>query len=154
MAQKRAATTPVAPEPEKRGRGQPAWQPTDKERSMVETMAGLGIPEVDIAKVLGKDPKTIRKHCREELDTGLIKANAKVSESLFKKALGNGAGSVTAIIWWEKTRGGRKETTVQQHQGGGEGAPPIQTTYRHKLDTKSLEKLAALVAPPKRSKKE
>ena len=35
-------------------------------------------------------PKTRRKHYRDELDTGQVKASAKVAESLFRKAVGDG----------------------------------------------------------------
>lgn len=35
-------------------------------------------------------PKTLRKHYRDELDTGQVKASAKVAESLFRKAVGDG----------------------------------------------------------------
>ena len=38
-------------------------------------MAAYGIPEADIATVIGVDPKTLRKHYRLELTTGSIKAN-------------------------------------------------------------------------------
>ena len=80
-------------------------------------MAGYGIPEADIATVLEIDPKTLRKHYREELDTGQIKATAKVAESLFRKATGDGSQSVTAAIFWLKTRGGWRETP-QDHRVG------------------------------------
>ena len=73
-------------------------------------MAAYGTPEVDIDKVLAIDPKTLRKHYREELDTGQIKANSRVAESLYRKALGDGSQSVTAAIFWLKTRGRWKET--------------------------------------------
>ena len=76
---------------------------------MVEAMAAYGIPETDIAKVAKIDPKTLRKHYRDELDLGLIKANAQVGGSLFRKALGDGHGSTTAAIFWLKTRAGWKE---------------------------------------------
>ena len=38
-------------------------------------MAGYGIQQDEIAIVLAIDPKTLRRHFREELDTGMIKAN-------------------------------------------------------------------------------
>ena len=53
-------------------------------------MAAYGIPEADIATVIGIDPKTLRKHYRKELDTGHIKANTKVAENLYRKATGDG----------------------------------------------------------------
>ena len=45
-------------------------------RRRVEAMAGYGVPEMAIARVVGIDAKTLRKHYREELDTGQIKATA------------------------------------------------------------------------------
>ena len=84
--------------------GRPTHLPTPSERRQVEAMAGYGVPEADIALVLGIDPKTLRKHYRDELDTGHIVANAKVAESLFRKATGDHRQSVTAAIFWLKTR--------------------------------------------------
>jgi len=78
-------------------------------------MAGYGVPEADIAGVLGVDPKTLRKHYRSELDHGHVKANAKVAENLYRKATGDGREAVIAAIFWLKTRAGWKETMVQEH---------------------------------------
>jgi hypothetical protein len=78
-------------------------------------MAGYGVPEQGIARVVGIDAKTLRKHYREELDTGQIKATARVAESLFRKATTDGSQSVTAAIFWLKTRGGWREPP-QDHQ--------------------------------------
>lgn len=77
-------------------------------------MAAYGVPESDIAIVIGIDPKTLRKHYRQELTTGGIKANTKVAESLYRKALGDGSQSVTAAIFWLKTRAHWKETVVNE----------------------------------------
>ena len=74
----------------------------------------LGVPADKIARVLTIDPKTLRKHYRDELDTGHIKANSKVAENLYRKALGEGPQSVTAAIFWLKTRAQWKETTVSE----------------------------------------
>ena len=51
-------------------------------------MARYGIPEDDIAIVVGIDAKTLRKHFRLELDVAFVKANAKVAESIFLQAVG------------------------------------------------------------------
>ena len=77
-------------------------------------MAAYGVPENDIARVLAVDAKTLRKHYRDELDTGHIKANSRVAESLYRKATTEGPQSVTAAIFWLKTRAGWKETVVQE----------------------------------------
>jgi predicted transcriptional regulator len=92
----------------------PAHRPDPVTRRQVEAMAAYGVPEADVARVLGIDPKTLRKHYREELDTGSIKANSRIAESLYKKATGEGPQSVTACIFWLKTRARWKETVVNE----------------------------------------
>jgi hypothetical protein len=78
--------------------------------------------------VVNIDPKTSRQHYREELDTGSIKANSRMAENLYKKAMGDGPQAVTATIFWLKTRAQWKETTVQeQHATHG----PIPRIVRH-----------------------
>ena len=82
------------------------------DKRLVSIMAGVGVPEADIARVLGVDLTTLRQHHRSELETGQIIANAKVAESLFRKAIGDGPQSVTAAMFWLKTRAGWSETVV------------------------------------------
>ena len=78
-------------------------------------MAAYGIPEADISGVVGIDPKTLRKHYREELDLGETKANAQVAGFLFNAAKN---GNVTAQIFWLKTRAKWRETPMElQHSG-------------------------------------
>src|SRR3954471_3238392 len=89
--------------------GRPSFEPTQTQRRMVEAMAGCGVPEADIAVVIGIAPKTLRKHFREELDTGHIKANAKVAGNLYRIATGSGREAVTAAIFWLKVRAGWRE---------------------------------------------
>ena len=93
----------------------PSHRPDPVSRRQVEAMSAYGIPEADIGRVLAIDPKTLRKHYREELDTGHVKANAKVAESLYRKAIGDGPQSVTAAIFWMKTRAGWSESLVHHH---------------------------------------
>ena len=83
-------------------------------RRQVEAMAAYGIPEADIARVMEIDPKTLRRHYRTELDTGHIKANSRMAENLYRKAMGDGPQAVTATIFWLKTRAKWKETTINE----------------------------------------
>src|SRR3954447_15117632 len=83
--------------------GRPSFEPTQSQRQMVEAMAGCGVPEADIAVVIGIAPKTLRKHFRDELDTGHIKASAKVAGNLYRIAIGSGREAVTAAIFWLKS---------------------------------------------------
>ena len=92
----------------------PSHEPTPALRRQVEAMAGYGVPEIDIGRVLAIDPKTLRKHYRDELDNGHVKANVKVAENLYRKATGEGRESVVAAIFWLKTRARWKETTVNE----------------------------------------
>jgi hypothetical protein len=70
-------------------------------------MSGFGVPQPDIAFHLGVDPKTLRKHFREELDRGSIEATTKVAHSLSNMATqGN---NVAAAIFWMKARAGWRE---------------------------------------------
>jgi len=74
---------------------------TDALREKARYLAGLGVPQDDIAKIIGCAPKTLRRHFRDELDRGVAEANATISGSLFGAAKG---GNVTAQIFWLKTR--------------------------------------------------
>ena len=76
--------------------------PTNEQRKTVEALAGYGVPELNIASVIGIDPKTLRKHYRHELDTAFITANARVAQSLFKMA--TEGQNVAAAIFWMKAR--------------------------------------------------
>src|ERR1700730_11201181 len=100
----RAPTT--LPQPRVPDMGRPAHRPDASQRRQVEALAGYGIPEADIACVIDIDPKTLRRHYRQELDKGHIKATAKVAENLYRRATGEGREAVTAAIFWLKTRAG------------------------------------------------
>jgi hypothetical protein len=79
-------------------------------RRQVEAMAAYGIPEFDIARVVGIDPKTLRKYYFDELDLGSTKANAQVAGFLFNSARN---GNVSAQIFWLKTRARWRETPME-----------------------------------------
>ena len=95
--------------------GRRAHKPDAAQRRQVEALAAYGIPETDIARVLAVDPKTLRKHYREELDLGETKANAQVAGYLFNAARN---GNVTAQIFWLKTRAKWRETPLEVKHSG------------------------------------
>jgi hypothetical protein len=98
--------------------GRRAHKPDPAQRRQVEAMPAYGIPEIDIAAVLKVDPKTLRKHYRDELDLGETKANAQVAGFLFNAAR---TGNVTAQIFWLKTRARWRETPVELKHSGSIG---------------------------------
>jgi hypothetical protein len=86
-------------------------------REKVRHLAGIGVRQDDIAKIIGCAPKTLRKRCRDDLDRGVAEANAMVSGYLFAAAKG---GNVTAQIFWLKTR-------AQWREGADHPAPGSDT---------------------------
>ena len=90
-------------------------------RDKVRHLAGVGVRQDDIAKIIGCAPKTLRKRCREDLDCGVAEANALVSGYLFANAK---AGNVAAQIFWLKTRAHWRERAVSDNLAPGSDAEP------------------------------
>ena len=74
-----------------------AFAVNDAVRERVRYLAGVGVPQDGIAKIIGCAPKTLRKRFRDDLDRGVAEATATVSGFLFAAAKG---GSISAIIFW------------------------------------------------------
>jgi hypothetical protein len=142
--------------------GRKPFEPTEEQRRQVEAFAAYGIPQEDMCKLLlnprtGKpiNLKTLHKHFRVELDTGMVRANARVAESLFRQAVGapaqydasgklirsEQAPVVSAGIFWAKARMGWKERDVHEHTGA-DGGPIEVDDARSKL----ADRLARLAA--------
>ena len=92
-------------------------------REKVRHLAGVGIRQDDIAKIIGCAPKTLRKRCRDDLDRGVAEANAMVSGYLFAAAK---AGNVAAQIFWLKSRAHWHEKTVADDPVARGGEPDAQ----------------------------
>tara|TARA_R100000306_G_scaffold61305_1_gene63478 strand:- start:829 stop:1188 length:360 start_codon:yes stop_codon:yes gene_type:complete len=91
----------------------PAHKPTTDQRRMVEAMSAYGIPQEEIAVVVAVDRKTLAKHYARELAEATAKANAKVAERLYDRAM---EGDVKAMMFWLERRGGdawRNQPVVQ-----------------------------------------
>jgi hypothetical protein len=93
--------------------GRPPHQPTDADRAKVTALSAYGIPQEQIARVFDIDSKTLRLHYRDELDLGVIEANAQVAKTLFNQGVKD--GNTTALIWWTKSRMGWKEKQEIAH---------------------------------------
>lgn len=127
--------------------GRRSHKATHDSRRQVEAMAGYGMPEASIATAIGIDAKTLRKHYRQELDLGHIKANSAVAQSLFRKATGDGPQSVTAAIFWAKTRLGWKEIMVNELVGK-EGLNQVPETDNRQLARAILAILGRAASSP------
>ena len=82
-------------------------RPTGETRRTVRAMAGYGVPHAQIATFIRIDPKSLRKHYRDELNRGMIEANVKVAQTLFTLATAD--KNVAAAIFWMKARAGWRE---------------------------------------------
>ena len=139
--------------------GKPAHVPDDKSRRTVRAMVGYGITHEHIARALGIDPKTLRKHYREEIDTGEVTANSMVAESLYLQATGSPAvydakGNLiraeqprvtSAAIWWTKARMGWKETQINETTGK-DGAPQVHVVKHEVSDVEAARRVAFMLA--------
>lgn len=90
-------------------RGRPAYQPTDKDRRIAEALAGWAIPQERIARVIGVDPKTLRKHFGDELEIGSAKLEAQLAQNLLRIAQGPDRQALIATIFALKARFGWME---------------------------------------------
>jgi hypothetical protein len=89
----------------------PSHKPTPETRRIVETLSGYGVPHEQIGVLVGDgiDHETLVKHYRNDLSRGKAKANAKVGQSLFQKAV---SGDTAAMIWWSKSQMRWKGTDI------------------------------------------
>lgn len=68
------------------GRGRPVFKPTPAMKRSVERMVACGDSQETIARALGIDDETLRKHFGEELKTGYAKRRRQVVDLLFEGA--------------------------------------------------------------------
>lgn len=135
--------SPNTPEDGQRAHGRPPFAPTEEQRQLVKDLATAGIPQPQICRMIRwpdgspiSEP-TLRAHFRDELDLGLIEANAAVAGALFKQAM---AGHVGAQAFWLKTRARWRETPQEIAFTDPDGNPVKPPTL--------ADFYAALKAPP------
>jgi IS30 family transposase len=100
--------------------GRPRIELTDEHIGQIERMAGYGLTEAAIARILGIHPNTFTQRKKDTervavaLERGKALAESVIGEALYVKAKG---GDVAAIKWWEMTRAGRHEKaeTIHRH---------------------------------------
>lgn len=144
-------------------------EPNPRTRATVRGLAAYGIEQNDIARMVGVSDRTLRKYYREELDLGLVQANAKVAEGLYaatrlilrpmhdangqpvvdakgEPVMAIDKNGLVATMFWLKTRAKWHET--HKHIGGDKDEPPMRHQVEQKIDVSDLteEQLAAVVA--------
>ena len=112
-------------------------------RDKVRHLAGVGVSQDDIAKIIGCAPKTLRKRFRADLDRGVAEANATMCGFLFAAAKG---GNIAAIIFWLKTRAHWRERKPSEVPASGDGeanAPVVLVLPDNSRDPGLTEALRA-----------
>lgn len=89
--------------------GRPPHERNEKIAKQIKTLSAMGIPDFDIAKVIGLSSPTMRKYYTAELEIGHIEANAQVAQSLYRLATDQNKPNVAAAIFWMKCRAGWSE---------------------------------------------
>ena len=130
-----------------KGPGRPAHQPTDKTRAEVRALSSFGQPQTDIAGYVGISDKTLREHYRDELDNAAMRANAAVAAKLHNAATlkEHTAPSVTAAIFWAKTRMGWKDTSIHELVGK-DGSSLMQRASLAGMTDADLDALEAIAS--------
>lgn len=78
----------MAPRKKKKLKRRPPWKPTEQQQGEVRAFVQMGLPQEEIAKQMRVDIKTLRKHCRDILESSKVKFLAAVVNSLGRQALG------------------------------------------------------------------
>jgi len=126
-------------QPPKRGR--PSYRPSIEDRQTVEELKFVGESDNTIARALGIDPDTLRKHFAGELADGHSQRRKEVIGLLFKSArdgnvaaqkkleeMGKAAGAAASVKSRETKppKPGKKEAQKAAARAvGGKFAPPV-----------------------------
>ncbi len=122
-------------------------KPTKASRTNVRKMCEAGIPQEAIATVMDCDPKTLRKHYRDELDTAKTKKIAGVAGNLIRKAMGNGPQATLAAIFYLKCQGGWIDKQHIEH-GGSVRLAPANLESLDSAQLRALAGMADALLPP------
>src|SRR5690625_4362738 len=92
--------------------GAPPHEATRATRELVHLHTMVGTTQEALASIIGIDPKTLRKHYRDELDESKSRANAAIGGALSKKA---GSGDTDAMVCWMKAQARWREAQAIEH---------------------------------------
>ena len=99
-----------------RNKGSPhRYIPNEEHRTLASQMSAVGCTQEQISKVIGISVDTLAKHYLADMDAARSKANAKVAQTLYQKAI---KGDTVCMIFWLKCQARWTERTEIEHSGG------------------------------------
>jgi len=79
----------------------PSYRPTEEQRQRVKSLSAMGLCQEDICDLVGlRSAKTLRKHFRQELSSGMAEANAAVARVAYEMAVSGRFPAMT--FFWAK----------------------------------------------------
>ena len=105
--------------------GRPRHIPSAASRERVVISSGLGIPNDQVAAILGISLTSLLKYYESDIRLGRAKASAEIADSLFNKAKN---GDTAALIWWTKAQ--MKWTETQRHENTGSDGGPVEIVIK------------------------
>lgn len=111
-----------------------AFFPQKNDYAMVELAAANNTTKKDLAEFFGISEPAFTKHFDDHFTRGKLRSNLRTTQTLFNMANGHDGlydnkkrrwivrpkgPDVTALIWWDKTRGGWREGTDVNVKGKG-----------------------------------
>lgn len=82
----------------------PPHKPTEENRRLIRTLAGIGVPQRMMAVQIGIDTKTLAKHYDDDIRIGESKATSQIAKRLYDIAMSDSKEALTACIFWLKCR--------------------------------------------------
>ena len=125
-------------------RGRPPYRPTLKQRETVEQMKFCGESENTIARSLGIDVGTLRKHFAEELESGHANRRREVIGYLFEAAASK---NVAAIKKLEEM--GRVAAASDAVSGREKAPPKLGKKEERRIAAENVGGKFATPQPPK-----
>jgi hypothetical protein len=131
------------------------FKPTAEQRSLVKSLAMIGIPRTHIATVLGRSRGVLERHFAKELGQGYGQALARVATVAHEMAKSGKYPSVSRF--WTETVG-RSLTNIVMEEGEGSfkmrfrRKQPPEDGQPYQIDRKGYYVTGDLKAEPRRSK--
>lgn len=111
LASKKTPAKRITDIQKRSGPGRKPFKATDDQRIQVKMLVGLGLTYVEVASVIinpktdkGISINTLQRHFPEELEHGGGFVKSRVTQSLFRKAIGDGSSAAICAMFIMKCR--------------------------------------------------